>query len=90
MAKSHVLGQEPGVGTEEESCEADEQFEHPLRLGTPVALATKRKPMYNHEYGVFGRDIGRKSEGGFCNLDCDTRYYELKPRARILRLRQRF
>ncbi len=25
-------------------------------LGTPVAMATKRKPSYNHEYGVFGRD----------------------------------
>ncbi len=36
--------------------QADEQFEHARKLGTPVALATKRKPLYNHEYGVFGRD----------------------------------
>ncbi len=45
-----------GVGTQEQSYEADKQFEYALRLRTPVALATKRKLLYTHEYGVFGRD----------------------------------
>ena len=44
------------MGTQEQSYKAYEQFERALRLGTPVALATKRKPLYNREYGVFGRD----------------------------------
>ena len=34
----------------------DEQLEHPYRLRTAVAQTTKRKSLYNQEYGVFARD----------------------------------
>ena len=45
-----------GRRTRESSYEADGRFEHGFRLGTHVALSTRRKPLYDHGYGLFGRD----------------------------------
>ncbi len=56
MAKREVLRCKANVRTEQEAYEADKQLDHPGRLGALIAPSTKRKSLYNQQYGVFARD----------------------------------
>ena len=58
MAKREVLEQQMRAEEQERPENGDEQLEHPCRLRTSAVRTTKRKSLYNQEYGVFARDSG--------------------------------
>ena len=56
MAKREVLEQQMRAEEQERPENGDEQLEHPCRLRTSAVQTTKRKSLYNQEYGVLARD----------------------------------
>ena len=56
MAKHEDLEQQMRAEEQERPENGDEQLEHPCRLRTSAVQTTKRKSLYNQEYGVFARD----------------------------------
>ncbi len=71
MAKGEVLEQEARAGEQERPENGDEQLEHPCRLQTSAVQTTKRKSLYNQEYGVFARDRPCDPPPASCLADLD-------------------